>query len=230
MIIKTVDFLKKELQGWKLKEIIWFAFCTAVTFGVSVYCKDSLVSVLGALTGVWCTILTGKGKRSAFIFGVFNVIFYSYVSYKAQYYGEVMLNTLYFLPMNFVGWFVWSRHMNDDTCEVQKSRMSLNGRIAMYTVTGVCIYLYGLILKSIGGNLPYIDSMSTVISVVAQVLSVRRMVEQWILWIIVDAVTVIMWTVNLVSGDGNVAMLVMWSVYLANGIIMFLKWNKEPAK
>lgn len=223
-------FIKSELNGWKPFDIIWLSAATAVIVGLSIYWKDNWMSFLSAITGVWCVILTGKGKRSSFIFGIVNVIFYAIVAFQAKYYGEVMLNALYYLPMNFVGWFAWKKHMNDDTGEVVKERLTLKRSLLVYALTAAAIFLYGLILKALGGNLPYIDSMSTVISVVAQVLSIKRLMEQWVLWIAVDVVTVIMWAVHFAQGGETAATLAMWSVYLINAFIMFLRWYKESKK
>ena len=223
-------YIKSELTGWKPFNVIWLAIATAVILGLSIYWKDTWMSLLAAITGVWCVILTGKGKRSSFIFGLINVIFYAIVAFQAKYYGEVMLNALYYLPMNFVGWFAWKKHMNDDTGEVVKERLTVKKSVVVYALTAVAIFAYGLILKALGGNLPYIDSMSTVISVVAQVLSIKRLMEQWVLWIVVDVVTVIMWAVHFAQGGEKIATLAMWSVYLVNAFIMFIRWYKESKK
>ena len=223
-------FIKSELTGWKIFDIIWLTIATAVILGLSIYWKDTWISLVAAVTGVWCVILTGKGKRSSFIFGSINTILYAIVAFKAKYYGEVMLNLIYYLPMNFVGWFVWKKHMNDETGEVIKQRLSLTKSIIVYIVTAIAIVIYGIILQSLGGNLPYIDSMSTVISVVAQILSIKRLMEQWILWIVVDIVTVIMWAVDFIKGGETIGTLAMWSVYLINAFIMFIRWCKESKK
>ncbi len=223
-------YIKSELTGWKAFDVIWLSIATAVIVGLSIYWKDTWMSFLAAITGVWCVILTGKGKRSSFIFGLINVIFYAIVAFQAKYYGEVMLNAVYYLPMNFVGWFAWKKHMNDDTGEVVKERLTLKKSAVVYALTAVAIFVYGLILKALGGNLPYIDSMSTVISVVAQILSIKRLMEQWVLWIVVDVVTVIMWAVHFAQGGETIATLAMWSVYLVNAFIMFFRWYKESKK
>ncbi|MBR6896790.1 MAG: nicotinamide mononucleotide transporter, partial [Lachnospiraceae bacterium] len=179
-------YIKSELTGWKIFDVIWLLLATAVILGLSIYWKDNWMSLTAALTGVWCVILTGKGKRSSFIFGTINVVFYALVAYEAKYYGEVMLNVLYYFPMNFVGWFAWKKHMNDDTGEVVKTRMPFKKGLIVYALTAAAIFGYGLVLQAMGGALPFIDSMSTVISVVAQVLSIKRLMEQWVLWIVVD--------------------------------------------
>ena len=224
---KAGQFLKSELTGWKALDLAWLAAATAVILGLSLYWKDSPVSLWAALTGVWCVILTGKGKRSSFLFGTVNVVFYAMISFQARYYGEVMLNILYYLPMNFVGWFAWKKHMNEETGEVVKRRFPRNRRVWVYGLTAAAILLYGLVLKALGGNLPYVDSMSTVVSVTAQILSVKRLTEQWVLWIVVDVVTVVMWGINFAQGGETVATLARWSVYLINAVIMYIRWNRE---
>lgn len=227
---KVKRFLKEEASGWKVFDVAWLLIATAVILGLSIYWKDNMVSLTAALTGVWCVIFTGKGKRSSFIFGVFNSVLYAIVAIGAKYYGEVMLNLLYYLPMNFVGFIVWKKHMNSESGEVVKERLSAKKSIWVYALTAAGIFIYGLILKRLNGTMPYIDSMSTVISVVAQILSIKRLMEQWVLWIVVDVVTVIMWAVNFSKGGENIATLAMWSVYLINAIIMFVRWYKEAKK
>ena len=51
--------------------------------------------------------------------------------------------------------------------------------------------------------------------------------RQWLLWIIVDTVTVIMWGVAFINGSESIATLIMWIVYLGNAVIMYGKWMKE---
>ena len=223
-------FFKSELSGWKPFDVIWLVFATAVILGLSIYWKDSPVSIWAAVTGVCCVILTGKGKRSSFIFGLVNTILYAIVALGAKYYGEVMLNLIYYLPMNFVGFIAWKKYMNDETGEVVKERLSLSKSIVVYAITAVSIVIYGFILKRMGGNLPYVDSMSTVVSVVAQVLSIKRLTEQWGLWIVVDIVTVFMWAVDFMKGGETISTLAMWSIYLINAFIMFIRWYKEAKK
>ena len=224
------NYLKEELAGWKVFDVVWLVLATAVILGLSIYWKDSLISLFAALTGVWCVILTGKGKRSSFIFGFFNTILYAIVAFGAKYYGEVMLNVLYYLPLNFVGFIAWRKYMNSETGEVIKERLNPSKSLLLYTITAIGIVGYGMILKMLGGNLPYVDSMSTVVSIVAQILSIKRLTEQWILWIVVDVVTVFMWAVNFMQGGETIATLAMWSVYLVNAFIMFFRWYKEAKK
>ena len=142
-------FLKSELTGWTALDIAWLAAATAVILGLSLYWGDTPASIITALTGVWCVILTGKGKRSSFLFGTVNVVCYALISLQARYYGEVMLNLLYYFPMNFVGWSAWKRHMNEETGEVVKRRLPRNRRVWVYGLTAAAILLYGLVLRAL---------------------------------------------------------------------------------
>ena len=224
---KLKEIIKRELSGWKKWEVIWLLLATAVILGLSIYWKDSMTGIWAALTGIWCVILTGKGKLSSFWVGTVNTILYAVVAWQARYWGEVMLNLIYYVPMNFVGLYMWSKNMNNQTEEVVKERMSFKGSVLAYTCVIAGTLGYGVILNLMNGTLPFIDSMSTVFSVFAQFLCVKRYMEQWVLWIVVDRVTVIMWVYAFINGTGDMATVLMWSIYLINAIIMFVKWKRD---
>ncbi len=224
---KISNFIKNELYGWKAVEILWLVFSTLVILSLSIYWGENLIGIIAAITGIFCVILTGKGKMSSYIFGTVNTLLYAYIALGAKYYGEVMLNIIYYLPMNFVGFFMWSKYINSETQEVEKRKLHIKNQLIILVLCCVCIYGYGLVLKKLGGNLPFVDSMSTVLSIFAQILCVKRYMEQWVLWIVVDVVTVIMWAIAFMNGGESIATLIMWSIYLLNAIFMFVKWYKE---
>ena len=114
-------FIKNEIEGWKKLEVTWLLIACAVIVGLSIYWDDTVMGIISSTTGVVCVVCTGKGKLSAYIFGLVNTVLYAVISYKAALYGETMLNALYYVPMQFVGFYVWSRHMNDETHEVRKT-------------------------------------------------------------------------------------------------------------
>ncbi len=227
---KIKSFIKTELSGWKPLEVVWLGVATAVILGLSIYWKDTAVGIVCSLTGVWCVVLTGKGKVSNFLFGIVNVILYAYISFGAKYYGEVMLNLLYYLPCSFIGLFIWGKNVDEDSGEVTKKSLSLKGALITYPLTALGVVGYGFILKAMGGTLPFVDSISTVLSVVAQILCLKRFAEQWILWIVIDAVTVVMWVYNYMNGGESIATLLMWVVYLINAVIMYIRWRKDVKK
>jgi nicotinamide mononucleotide transporter len=74
-------------------------------------------------------------------------------------------------------------------------------------------------------NLPFVDSVTTVLSVFGQFLLIKRYIEHWIIWIVVDVVSVVMWVYALNTEGESVATLLMWIVFTMNGFIMFFKWR-----
>lgn len=117
---KIAAFIKDELSGWKPWEILWITTATMTILSLSIYLNESLIGIIMAISGVICVVLTGKGKLSSYVFGMVNTLLYAYIAYGAKYYGDVMLNLLYYAPMNVVGWVMWNKHMSVETKEVEK--------------------------------------------------------------------------------------------------------------
>lgn len=224
------EIVKNEFTGWKKLELAWLLIACAVITGLSIYWQDTLMGIISATTGVACVVCTGKGKLSAYVFGLVNCVLYAIISYKAHLYGETMLNALYYVPMQFIGFYIWSKNMNKETHEVKKIHMKNSKRILWLLAMVVATIVYGLILNKLGDAMPFVDSFTTVSSVVAMIVSVKMYSEQWWIWILVDIFSVYMWWTNFSVGNDNMATLLMWVVYLGNAIIMCVKWEKEVAK
>lgn len=221
------DFVKNEMKGWQKLELLWLIAACVVIAGLSVYWGDSTMGIVSAVTGVACVVCTGKGKLSAYIFGLVNCVLYAIISFQATLYGETMLNVLYYIPMQFVGFFVWNKHMSKETYEVEKRKMKPLGWVLMIASIAIFTYLYGLLLKYLGDAIPFVDAFTTISSVVAMIISVRMYAAQWWIWVAVDIFSVYMWWCDFRSGSDNIATLLMWVVYLGNAVIMLIKWEKE---
>lgn len=221
------NFIKNELSGWKKWEVSWLVIAYAIITGLSIYWQDTLMGIISSTTGVACVVCTGKGKLSAYLFGLVNSVLYAIISFNAHLYGETMLNAIYYVPMQFVGFYVWNKHMNSETKEVEKRHMDMKGRLLLLIVMIAATYVYGLFLRSIGDAMPFVDSFTTVSSVIAMIISVKMFAEQWWIWVAVDVFSVYMWWCNFKTGGDNMATLLMWTVYLGNAIIMLVKWEKE---
>lgn len=224
------DFFINEITGWKKAEVIWLVVSCLIITGLSIYWGDNLMGIISATTGVACVVCTGKGKLSAYIFGLVNCVLYAIISYKAKLYGETMLNAIYYVPMQFVGFYVWHKNMNEETKEVNKRRMNIVKRVVLVVSIAIATFIYGLLLKKMGDAMPYVDSFTTVSSVFAMIISVRMFAEQWWIWFAVDALSVYMWWCNFCTRSGNMATLLMWIVYWFNAIIMLIKWEKEASE
>ncbi len=180
-----------------------------------------LIDSLAAVCGVFCVVLCAGGKKSQYYWGFVNIAAYIVIALINKYYGEVMLNALYYLPTQFVGLWAWGKHYRKKEDQVEGLRMD-GKHIAVWSVCSVAgIFVYKLILDALGGNATLLDSMSTVVSIVANALMVLRYREQWALWIVVDVVTVVMWIIA-----GDFLMTAMWAIYLINAVYGWIMWTK----
>jgi nicotinamide mononucleotide transporter len=190
--------------------------------------KSPWYGFVASITGMICVVLVAKGRISNYWFGIVNCIFYAYTAYTWLLYGEVMLNMLYFLPMQFVGLMIWRRNATKENKDKVKIKFLSNyDRFLWLCITAFGVFGYKIILTALGGNLPLIDSMSTVVSVIAMILMAKLYMEQWILWIVVDIVSVIMWFVIVFKqGSNDIGILIMWSAYLVNAVYGLVNWIK----
>ena len=219
--------IKEELSGWNKLEITWLFIACIIITCLSVYWGDSLMGIISATTGVACVVCTGKGKLSAYVFGLINCVLYAIISYQAKLYGETFLNIIYYVPMQFYGFYVWSKHMNLETHEVKKKHMTNNGRLLLLTSIIIGTIGYGFVLKYLGDAMPFVDSFTTVSSVIAMIISVKMFSEQWWIWIFINIFSIYMWLCDISLGSHNFGTLLMWITYLANSVIMCIKWERE---
>ena len=218
--------MKKNIKKFSLFE--WGMIIAVIGFTVyfSLIDKEStiwylLIDGMAAICGIFCVVLCAKGKKSQYIWGLFNVIGYIIIAFINKYYGEVMLNALYYLPSQFVGYYLWNKHENKVTFDVEGKKLNLKKTILLLLGTTILIILYKLVLDLLSGNNTILDSASTIISIVANSLMLLRYREQWLLWIIIDIITVIMWL--LVK---DFVMVTMWFVYLVNAFYGYINWTK----
>ena len=194
--------LLNYFDDWNSWDKSWTVLFTVTILVLSFMWQESWVATVASLTGIWCVVLVAKGKTLNYYFGIVNVLLYAYVAYNRQYFGEVQLNLIYYLPMQFIGLYFWKRNEVDGSGTVVIKLMSNILRFSCIGVSFLVILLYGKWLTYIGGALPYFDSTSTCLSIIACILMTFRYAEQWILWIIVDIVSIYMWWVAFSSDQG----------------------------
>lgn len=187
-----------------------------------------VVGTLTAVSGVLCVVLVAKGSILNYLFGLINVSLYAYVSFKATAYGDAALNALYYLPMQFIGYFAWKRRVSDT--QVEARRLTLKQRLLVAVGCAVSVVAVGFILQACGAGQPFKDSATTVLSIVAQVLMAMAFMEQWVLWILTNVISVVMWVIFASKGEPHAEMMViMWVFYLLNSVNGLRVWLKLSA-
>ncbi len=218
------------LKDWTLFEKIWLLLFTVINIFLFFAWDDTLLGLISSITGMLCVVLVAKGKISNYYFGIIQTSTYAYISYTYGLYGESMLNALFYFPVNIIGIFLWRKHTTDVQVsgeDVEIKRLNKKGWITVISISIVASILYAIFLNAIGGQQVRLDSAAVVLSVIAQILMLKRFAEQWILWIAVNILSVALWLITLTQSGGNDwSMLVMWTAFLVNSIYGYINWVK----
>ena len=185
------------------------------------------IDLVAAFCGICSVVLCAKGKRSGFLFGLVNVAGYAFISFHNQYYGEVMLNVLFYVPSNIVAWVMWTKHKDEARGgkEVKARALSMSQLVASCALVAAATIAYHFLLEALGGSMTMLDGASTVLSIFATVLMALRYSEQWFFWIIVDVITVVLWCFA-----GDPVMIAMWGAYLVNAVYGYLTWLNKSGR
>lgn len=217
-------------KDWTKFEKCWLIISVTLLIIASYLWKSPWYGFVASITGMVCVVLAAKGRISTYVWGIVNCIFYAYVAYGWQLYGEVMLNMLYFLPMQFVGFYFWNKKEAKDPNikgGVKVKFLTNYDRIGLAILSIISVVLFRTILEIMVGNLTWYDSISTVLSIIAMILLAKAYMEQWILWIVVDIVSIIMWFIVVFKqGSNDIGVLIMWTAFLINAIYGFYNWIK----
>ena len=214
----------------------WFLIVGVIATNILYSVLSGTIDVVGSIAsiaGVLCVVLVAKGSLWNYLFGIVNVSLYAWISYKASLYGDAALNAFYYVPMQFIGWWQWRKRgaaiseseAGGTGVQVKARRFTWNKRAILFAGCVVAVAFVGLLLRHMGDPQPFKDSTTTVLSIVAQALMALAFMEQWVLWIITNIVSVVMWSICMMRGEAHAAvMVIMWTFYLLNSLNGFRVW------
>lgn len=225
-----MNTIKNFFHDWSIKEKCWLAFVCLFQTVVWVMNKDTPFMLILTLTGSLNLVLGAKGKIAGLYFAIINSALYAYNCMSIPLYGEVMYNVLYSIPVSAIAIFLWKKHTAGDG-EVQFRTMTLKLASAVVLGTVASVLLYSEILQWMGGNFAFMDSLTTVVSVIASMLYLLRYSEQWLMWVVVNALSIVMWIMVFVSGDKTALMIiVMKTINLLNSLYGYINWKRIAKK
>ena len=199
-----------------------------------------LLAAFGALMGVVNTVLSANGHILTFVFGLIDVLIATVVYLDNGIMGNFALHAFYFLPMQFIGFWQWSRRgakvKSEDGGDSRVNARRLTGRQWAWLAAGIAAgiaVLYLILLKvdvakfaagkidAVNRPKILLDSVVMTLNIAGQVLLSFAFMEQWYIWILVNISSISLWTVALLggSGSGNAAvMLIKYIFYLMNSL------------
>lgn len=228
--MEFTDFVKKELTGWKKEETISLFVVLAIILINAIIVKDNPIAVISAFCGILYTTIAGKGKISCYFFGLSGSWCYVWLALINALWGNMLLYLCYYIPMQIFGIFKWKKHLKTDTKEIVKICLSQKDRIKLIIFGILGSAVTGLILFFCQDKSPIADGVTTFLSVLGMYLTVRRAIEQWFIWMIVNGISVAMWLNLVLHGARTYSTVIMWGVYFVLAVYFYFEWKKELNK
>jgi len=218
--------MSTETSPYNRIDLAWIALLTVVGSILSAVLATALFDLSVFLSGLLCVGLIAIGRREGYLIGLYNSLSYSILAYGNGLYGEVYLNLLFFVPTGMVGYVMWKRHMTQGkTVVIRQLSWPRRALIAAGCIVGTLGL--GLVLRlNPNQNTPFIDATTNVLSVMATFLMMWRYKEQWLLYIVLNVTSIVMWFLRFrAGGESGDLMVLMWSLFLLNALFGYWRWH-----
>ncbi len=184
------------------------------------------LEIFGALIGILYIILEYRASVWLWPVGVVMPLVYIYIYFEAGIYADMGIN-VYFLLAAIYGWVVWLREhkrQGTDSEELSASDITRTSRREWLWCSAVFVALMALLVFVLIGytqsTVPYCDSFTTALSVVGMWMLAHKRLEHWIVWIIVDAVSTVLYVEK-----GLYATAVLYALYTVIACAGHFKWR-----
>lgn len=181
------------------------------------------LQITGTILGLLYLYLEYKVNIWLWIVGVIMPVVHGILYYKAGLYADAAIN-LYYVLAGLYGLICWLCHSKKESDAVPHSVLNAPRRtipllVASYAVLHVIIYL--LLVKFTNSTVPVCDSFTTALSIVALWMLSKKYTEQWLVWLVVDAVTV-----GLYIYKGIYITAALYAVYTLLAVVGYMKWRR----
>lgn len=209
----------------------------------------SWIEAIGTIAGLLCIWLASLEKIVNYAFGLVNVTLFAIIFFQIQLYASLLLQLFFFIA-NIYGWYAWSRQSNSQQSLLQIRWLPRTKALGWFAACVVAIALMSVwidpvfafltrtavnVMQAFGMNVampdlqpdafPFWDASMMVLSIVAMVLMTRKYVENWLLWTIVNVISVVIFALQ---GVWAMALEYLILTFIAiNGSRMWIKSAHE---
>ena len=189
---------------------------------MSSWISEQYVEILGVIFSLLYLFFSIRQKILLWPMGIISALLYMVVFYQSKFYADMGLNGYYFI-ISIYGWILWNRGRNETGDRLPVTRINRKMALILAMITLCAFVGIGLLLDHFTDSpIPYWDAFTTAVSFTATWMLARKILEHWILWIIVDAVSM-----GLYLYRGLYPTLVLFAVYSAMAVIGFIQWKKN---
>ena len=184
------------------------------------------VELIGTVASAICVYLAVTQNIWTWFWGAIGVAFFGPLFFHYGLYSDAGLQILFFLPVQFLGWYWWMKKGPNANNDLPVMRMKLSTNALM--VLGILIISgsWGYLMAQTDASFPYVDSLTTWMSVVAQVLMIKKIWESWVLWVTMDIIAIYVY-----FAKGMVVVSGLYGLFLVlatmGGIAWYRSWRGQ---
>ncbi len=150
-----------------------------------------VLELIAVVFGIISVLFARKNNILVYPTGLVSTILYVYILFKFELFGDLIIN-FYYSIMSVLGWYLWSKTKNGEDefpiSTINRKECIISTLIFIITLTFVA-FIYHFFDKFTHWT-AYVDAFTTGLFFVGMWLMAKRKIENWILWIIADVVSV----------------------------------------
>ena len=186
------------------------------------YIQTNWTEIVGAILSLIYLYLSINQKISLWVFGFLSSAFYIFVFFQTKFYADMSLQ-FYYLVISIYGWINWKRGKNNSGEELPTSQLSKSLLFKLIVATVLIYSVYYLILSRFtDSTIPKSDSLVGALSVIGTWMLAKKLIENWLVWIVADALCV-----GLYIYKGLFPTSVLFIIYTIMSIVGYRQWLKE---
>jgi nicotinamide mononucleotide transporter len=149
------------------------------------------LELIAVVFGIISVLFARKNNILVYPTGLVSTILYVYILFEFQLYGDLIIN-FYYTIMSILGWYLWAKtkdgHEEFPISTMNRKEFLISTLIFTITLLFV-VYVYYFFDKFTHWT-AYVDALTTGLFFVGMWLMAKRKIENWILWIIADAISI----------------------------------------
>ena len=200
-------------------------------FFLSSYSNHSRIDIVLEFLAFWFGIISVvfAKKQNILVYptGIICTIITMYLMYKVSLLGHILVNLLYTI-ISFFGWWNWSRRENNDLV-VKVSKFNSNdltkSLLIFFFIVFVAYFAHDFFATNFEGQIKELDILTSGIFVTAMWLMANKKLENWILWIIGNVITIPLY----LSSD-KIILSIQYVIFTILAIQAYIEWKKSLSK
>jgi nicotinamide mononucleotide transporter len=178
------------------------------------------LEVLACVLSVWMVLCNMRVNPLGWPLAIASSLLYGLLFAQSRLYGEASLQ-IFFVAVAFWGWWQWLRGRGGDGGALRVRRLGARGRAAVALATLLAWPALGAVLaRATNSDVPYFDALPTVASVTGQCLLGRKLIDNWPVWVAVNAVSV-----ALFAAKGLWLTVALYAVFLVLALAGWRAWR-----